>query len=956
MSIIRKYTQENLINTLNVSNGNDILFLLGAGCSVSSGCMASGKMVQEFKRRIYCAKKGIPYSDNTFIYEEGFNKAMAEEFTQDVENEYSYYFEMCFPNRVDRNQFIKDKFQNIKPSYGYLCFADYIISKKVKRILTTNFDKLCEKAIKKLDEDYDVTISTDSITSVVDSQLSIVELHGDYNYDALKNTEQELSTLSNKLMQEISSSIPKKIIVIGYSGQDKSVMDFLETLTSNHHNIELFWCSLKKDFNENKKVNQLLSYNPNSGYVLIDGFDDLFQKYYKFSGQKNWIIDSTYEKLKNDSFDLTVEDQPEKLLFNANQIISNPEIYSFKCSIEASSLKKIINEEKDIFAIQHKGYIYSIGDITKLINVFGVNSYEKVTIMDIDCPVTKKCVLLKETIKLMAKQKGFYVYRDNIYINNSARIKEGLEVSVDLLDRKFCLFSNVNYFIDSDDINSADKFEINKLKSNLYANQNYEKRNAFIDLFFPKDLLFEYYNTKVQLDKKSLGTLNNCTYFKDYNCESEPEMITNTNKSVNQIKLLNELGPRFSYFSPDKIKVGIFCVEQDKEKLSRFIDNIIYGTKSFPKTIFPQFRGFEPVFGKKIDFVFNALPPIDVTKPYLTKMNQKEFADFCIRGIDKMYKENQIDLALIFIGNNLSRFRTDNDFDLHDYIKVNCANKYKTQFLEEKTIESSDDINKRILNLSIALFTKTIGMPWYPKDYSKNTLFLGISFGRNSKGITVGCSQMFDGSGRGLQLIVSKIADKGRKNQYLSKQEAYDLGIKIRTTYYKTTRVDELKRIVIHRKDPFTDEEIQGFKKAFEGIDDFVLVQLTENTKFNSYKFYQDSCSGFPVKRGTTIKRSSDSAYVWTDGSIINSDILEGKTYRNNTRGMGRPIKIKKHYGKITTNEVVRDLMFLTKMDFNSSDVIYSKMPVTIKYSKKVCDLLKQGDFEDDLISFEYIM
>ena len=64
-------------------------------------------------------------------------------------------------------------------------------------------------------------------------------------------------------------------------------------------------------------------------------------------------------------------------------------------------------------------------------------------------------------------------------------------------------------------------------------------------------------------------------------------------------------------------------------------------------------------------------------------MNQKEFADFCIRGIDKMYKENQIDLALIFIGNNLLRFRTDNDFDLHDYIKVNCANKYKTQFLEK---------------------------------------------------------------------------------------------------------------------------------------------------------------------------------------------------------------------------------------------------------------------------------
>ena len=71
---------------------------------------------------------------------------------------------------------------------------------------------------------------------------------------------------------------------------------------------------------------------------------------------------------------------------------------------------------------------------------------------------------------------------------------------------------------------------------------------------------------------------------------------------------------------------------------------------------------------------------------------------------------------------------------------------------------------------------------------------------------------------------------------------------------------------------------------------------------------------------------------------------------------MGSPIKIKKFYGKITIDEVVADLMYLTKMDFNSSDVIYSKLPVTIKYARMVCHLLKQGNLNDDLISFEYVM
>ena len=247
-------------------------------------------------------------------------------------------------------------------------------------------------------------------------------------------------------------------------------------------------------------------------------------------------------------------------------------------------------------------------------------------------------------------------------------------------------------------------------------------------------------------------------------------------------------------------------------------------------------------------------------------------------------------------------------------------------------------------------------MPWYPEKYSKDTLFLGISFGVNSDGIHVGCSQMFDGAGRGMQLIISQVSDKHRKNQYLSEEEAYQLGIKIRQTYYKTSKINELKRIVIHRADPFRKEEIAGFKKAFEGIDDFDLIQISDFSFFNSYKFGKYDCLGYPVKRGTAIKAAKDTIYVWSDGSIVNSEICQGQTYRNNPRGMGKPLKIKKYYGNISANEAIDDLMYLTKMDFNSSDVIYSKLPVTIKYSRMVCKLLKQGDMGSDLVSFEYIM
>ena len=267
---MKKYTQDNLINSLSLFDNNDVAFLLGAGCSISSGCMSANKMVNEFKRRIYCLKYNIDYSDNLMVNDFGFNSLLEKEFKPIEGNEYSYYFEQCFPNSYDRNKFIKEKFQTIKPSYGYLCFANYIISKKIKRILTTNFDKLCEKAIRRIDENYDVVIPSDRIMPLMNSETTIIELHGDYNYDSLKNTDIELNELSNNLVREISQSLPKKIVVIGYSGQDKSVMSFLNEVLSQNQDIELLWCSINDDFCENECVNSLLSFNSNSGYVLIN--------------------------------------------------------------------------------------------------------------------------------------------------------------------------------------------------------------------------------------------------------------------------------------------------------------------------------------------------------------------------------------------------------------------------------------------------------------------------------------------------------------------------------------------------------------------------------------------------------------------------------------------------------------------------------------------------------------
>lgn len=952
---MKNFKAIDLINSLSLYHNNDVMFLLGAGCSIGSGCMAAGKLINEFKRRIYCAKNGIRYDDSSIINDIELNKSINEFFHNDVENEYSFYFEKCFPNPNDRIKFVREKFLGISPSYGYLCLAKYLMNHSIKYVLTTNFDQLCQKAVGKLNEKYDMVIMSDSLSPKQEGELNIIELHGDYNYDSLKNTKDELESLSQKIHDYIQSCRPKKIVVIGYSGQDKSVMSLLNDLTTNF-DTEILWCTISDDYS-NDRINNLLSINQNSGYVKIDGFEQFFYNLYKFMNFQDELIDSTITNLQEEDIIIKKERQIEDIYLNINYILEFPYLYVFDIHCNVQFVKEINEKYNDIYILQSGEKLYAVGNIVKLKEILKRDKYVKLNINNVELRLVQKCQIMKHIILCWARNKGLLVFKNNIYSDNKDQIKQGLKIDVDIFNNTFCLITCINYFSTELQMDERTKYAINRKKSELYAKSNFDLRKQLLEKYLGK-LEFDYYGIRLKFDSKPVGNFGICQKFDEYDCGKEPLMVTvDGSESVNQLKLLTEKGPRKTLLSPSKIKVGIFCVKQDEDKLKKFLSMLINGFNTpISRSIFPTYKGFESIFETKIEFIFGGLNNLDIDKNYFRKFSLESFAEFCCRGIKKLYDEKNVNIVLIFIGNNLERFKKGDTFDLHDYIKVKCANSYKTQFLEESTLDSTDDINKCLLNLSIALYTKSIGMPWYPKEYSKNTLFLGISFGVDKNGVNVGCSQMFDGAGRGLQLIITKVSDKHRKNQYLSLEEAYNLGLEIRKTYYNSSKIEEIQRIVIHRCDPFRKEEIEGFKKAFAGIEDFVLVQITERVDFNAYKFKNHYCFGYPVSRGTMIKCSKNSAYIWTDGSIINTDVLGERVYRNNTRGMGKPLKIIKYHGNITLNEIVEDLLILTKMDFNSSDVMYSKLPVTIKYSRIVCDLLKQGSFSSGKVSFEYIM
>ena len=877
-------SENDLINSLNISNGNDVTFLLGAGCSILSGCMPASKLVREFKKRIYCVQHGINLNNDIFLDDRKFDEILNNEFDDlNIKNPYSYYFEKCFPEYYDRNKFIKDYFQDVKPSFGYYCFADYLVSKKVKNIMTTNFDLLIERSIRKIDDTYDFLNVSDNETPLLNGETNIIKLHGDYNYDHIKNTEYELKKLSEQLYSSLMSTKFKKLVIIGYSGQDDSIMNFLNDYVASHKDVIIYWCGLE-DCCSSSRVNELLSIS-NSYYVKISGFDSLFIRYYKFAGSKNEFLNNFYKvNYEKNNFDLIPVNQKESFKFNSYRINGNPIVYKTTEIIDDSLLETVY------FYKSYKENTYLICN-SYFINKLNRFNIVKCSLSEEKIPLNIKCKLIKELIKWHCENIGLSVYKDNIFKESNNLIKDGLKVNVDLFNGDICLIINPNYFIPQENLNDYQKSQINFKKSNLYTKQNWNYLDEKLGLFFNHKLTFGDNNINV-----SFYSENTCDNLKNiYDCCNEPIMCGDNSQSVNQIKILDLNGPKKIIFSTNKIKVGIFCCEEDKEQLENFLYDVQNGINSIGTELIPTYKGFKNIFNKDIEFIFDALPMFK-SKQMMGK-DIKSIVDFYIRGLNKMYNEKQVDLALIYVSKRLAWIRNNEELDFHNIIKLKSANKYKTQFLEESTILSNDNKSKILFNFAIGIYTKTIGMPWYPLNYSKETLFLGLSFGRDSKGITVGCSQMFDGSGRGMQLIISQISEKKtRKNQYLTEDEAYELGKKIRQTYYRTSKVEELKRIVIHRSDPFKDEEIEGFKKAFEGIDDFVLLQIIEDTSLNIYPFTNYGCGMYPAKRGTIIKSSNDIAYIWTDGSVNEADVNGGKTYRNSKRGMGRPLKVKKFY------------------------------------------------------------
>ncbi|KON46555.1 nuclease PIN [Mariprofundus ferrooxydans] len=283
---------DTFVRSIAINKGTPYCFLLGAGASISSGMPSAERCVWEWKREIFVTNNPSLSESVGELSLPGTRTRIQDWLDMrgdyppiNSDNEYSYYAQACYPTHQDRRQFFASFVRQAKPHIGYQLFPLLVKGGLIRSVWTTNFDGLVARSCAASDVvtvEVGVDCSQRAIQPYVQGELRTVSLHGDFRYDELKNTEDELKKQESNLEQALERELENcSLIVAGYSGRDESLMAVLRhAFTNNKSSSRIYWCGYGESPSE--KVVSFLQEIKASGrealYVNTDGFDDMISR------------------------------------------------------------------------------------------------------------------------------------------------------------------------------------------------------------------------------------------------------------------------------------------------------------------------------------------------------------------------------------------------------------------------------------------------------------------------------------------------------------------------------------------------------------------------------------------------------------------------------------------------------------------------------------------------------
>ena len=373
---------------------------LGAGGSTTSGVPSAEMCIWEWKRQIFLTNN--PGLEDQFaeISLEGVRRKIQHWLDRQggypkehTSEEYGYYIKRCFPITSDRSAFFQQKVRDAYPHVGYRLLSHLAQADLIRTVWSTNFDGLPARAaagsaltVREVGIDSQTRIAR----APVKGELLCVSLHGDYRYDDLKNTAEELqtqeATLRRALVDELRTT---SLIVCGYSGRDNSVMDALRDAYEQNGSGVLYWCGFS-DSDIPDRVTTLIRHARARGreafYIPTLGFDDLLTRLalHCLQGERRKAAKECLEEFA--ASDLVTREPFRVEKYRARTLIKS-NAFAIDCPAEVlqfdfkqwpargevtSHIRERLSE-RDVVAAPFKGKVLALGTIDEIKAAFGDN-------------------------------------------------------------------------------------------------------------------------------------------------------------------------------------------------------------------------------------------------------------------------------------------------------------------------------------------------------------------------------------------------------------------------------------------------------------------------------------------------------------------------------------------------------------------------------------------------------
>lgn len=251
-------------------------FILGAGASVSSGIPAGKELVDGWLRELH-----ERWCNDERVVEDWVNAETLGIKDFDFAKRAEFYPQV-FSKRFNKGH-EKEGYETLgrlmdraEPSFGYSVLAQIMATTRHNVVVTTNFDNLVADAMAIYAGKHPLMVGHESLAGYARARLSrplVAKIHRDLFIDPI-NDPCGTATLANgwdiALNELFKQCTP---IVIGYGGNDGSLMGFLERLPERHLPGGLIWTYRKRSGPPSARIASIVARH-GGALVPILGFDE----------------------------------------------------------------------------------------------------------------------------------------------------------------------------------------------------------------------------------------------------------------------------------------------------------------------------------------------------------------------------------------------------------------------------------------------------------------------------------------------------------------------------------------------------------------------------------------------------------------------------------------------------------------------------------------------------------